>query len=215
MKMKSVMGGAAALLLGLAVAWYFGLFGGDPALAELNRLRAEIEKNDGPPTEEQRAAMRAQMDQLTDAQRRQFWSQNRPEMQARMTQRMNEFMSRPPEVIRKELASKVIAGRAERAKRDANGQGGGGDRGGGNRGDRPQRTEAEQDQRAKERLDRFPPEGRAQFSQLRGMVNKELEARGEEPLGRGDMRQVFGAIMGDEGGRGGPGGGRGGGGPPR
>lgn len=203
MNKKSIVGGSAALLIGLVVAWYF--LSGDPALAELNKIRDEIQKNDGPPTDEQRSAMRAEMENLTDAQRRKFWDQNRPQMQERMAARFTEFMTQPPEQIRRELADKVMEGRAERAERDANGEGRGGDRG-----NRPERTDAERDQRAKERLDRFPPEGRAQFGQLRGMVNKELESRGEEPLGRRDMRDMMQGVMGDEGGRGGGGGGRGG-----
>lgn len=185
-KKRAAIAAAIALLLAVGV-WAFWGESVDPAVAALESQRSVMFSGDA--TDEQRAAFRQQVDQLTEAQRRQFFDRSRPDMQRRMAERMNELFALPPEQLRQEArqrAADIVAGRAER---EAGGDDG---RRGGPPGGRGGRTEAERDARAKQRLDFVDPSTRAQFSEFRSMVNEELKSRGHDELTGRDMRRIFG-----------------------
>lgn len=186
---KKRAGVAACLALLLVVCvWAFWGESVDPAVAALESQRSVMFSGDA--TEEQRDAFRQQVDQLTDAQRRQFFERSRPDMQRRMAERMNELFALPPDQLRQEARQRAADVVATRAQREAGGDNG--RRGGGPPGGRGGRTEAERDARAKQRLDFVDPSTRAQFSEFRSMVNQELSSRGHNELSGRDMRRMFG-----------------------
>lgn len=175
--------GVLAVLLVAGVAW--AMLGRDTVVDEMQREAKQVFAEGS--SEEDRRAFREKVGQLTESQRRELWQRGRPEMQKRIATRMNDIMNLPPEALRQEVtgrADAVLAARAERAARgDDGGRGGrppGPPGGRGNGGDR-----------RKQMLDFIPATTRAQFTAFRGMVNQELEARGEDPLSGRDMRAMF------------------------
>lgn len=193
---KALVGGAVALVLLLgAAAWALRGEGVDPAVAALEAQRARVFSPDA--TDEDRQAFRAQVESLTDDQRRQLFERGRPEMMRRMTEGMNALFTKSPEDLRREAASRAADIIAARAGREGDGQGRG--PGGGPPWERGDMTDAQRDQMRKQMLDHIPPNTRAQFSEFRRMINEELKARGQEEISGRDMRTLF---------RGGPPGGR-------
>lgn len=180
------------ILLLVAAAWAYRANSTDPQVAALEAQRDVMFS--GNATEEQRVAFRNQVEQLTDDQRRQLFERGRPDMRKRMAERMNELFSQSEEELRAEArqrAADIVANRKQRAA-------GGDDRRGGPPGGGPprgegrgNRTEAEREARAKQRLDFVDPGTRAQFSEFRKMIDEELKAKGQEPLSGRDMRAVF------------------------
>ncbi|QDV75817.1 hypothetical protein [Botrimarina mediterranea] len=190
---KSAIVIVALLLIALGV-WAFRGDGVDPAVAALEAQRDVMFSPNA--TDADRAAFRAQIEALTDEQRRQFFERGRPQMQQQMQERMNEFFNQTPEQLRQEAARRASDIIADRAARDDDADlGPGGPPDG-----RGQMTEAERDSRRKQMLDRIPSQTRAQFSEFRKMINDELKARGQDEMSGRDMR----AMMGGRGGRRGP-----------
>ncbi|MEO1497659.1 MAG: hypothetical protein AAFV43_10960 [Planctomycetota bacterium] len=186
---KKTLGFAALVLLAAGGAWALGMFEQeDPVVAEMKLKAQQVFGENG--TGEDRRAFFEQTRELTEDQRRQLREWGRPQMQQMMAKRMRELFATPPA----ELADRILQARANRPPRGDRGGGGGGPPGG-RGGDM---TDAERDARRKGMLDRIDPGMRAQFGELRSMVNEELEARGEEPLRGRDLRRLMG------GGRGGP-----------
>lgn len=184
----------AVLLLVGGVAWALRGDGVDPAIAALESQRAKAFSDTA--TDADRDAFREQIRALSDDQRQQFFQRSRPEMQARMTERMNALFALPPEQIQREArqrAADVVAARKQRENRPDDGRGGppwgGGD----------QMTEAQRDQRRKERLDYIDPSARGQMSEFRRLVDSELKAMGQEPLSGRDMRAMMGGGRGGRG----------------
>lgn len=172
------------------LAWFFWP-GADAEVAALEKEREHVFS--GEATREERDAFRQRVDQLTDAQRRQLFDRGRPEMRERMTQWMNELMSLPPEELQREVERRADAVMKVRTESRTDGdRGGGPPRGGPGRGG----TDAQRDQRRKEMLDRIPPTARAQFSEMRGMVNQELARRGQDPVSGREMRAMMGRPQG-------------------
>jgi hypothetical protein len=182
---------ATGILILLAAAWMFGLFGGtDPVVAEMQQLRDQMQNL---PEGERRAAWdsyRQRMEGLTDAQRDALRG-DRGQWQQFAQQRMDEFFQLPPDQRRQRM-DEMIDRMEQRAKERAqNPNAARGGRGGdGNRG--RNMTEAQRDQRRKERLDRTSPKMRAQFTEFGRQLNERRAQRGLPPM---------------EGGRGGGGGG--------
>jgi hypothetical protein len=180
---------ATGILIIIAAAWMFGLFGGtDPVVAEMQQLREQMQNL---PEGERRAAWdnyRQRMEGLTDAQR-QALRGDRNQWQQFAQQRMDEFFQLPPDQQRQRLddmIDRMEQRNKERAQNpNANRGGRGGDRG-------RNLTEAQRDQRRKERLDRTNPKMRAQFTEFGRRLNDRRSERGLPPI---------------EGGRGGGGGG--------
>jgi hypothetical protein len=195
-KKKTAIGVVALLLIALGV-WAFRGDGVDPAVAALEAQRDVMFSPNA--TDAERAAFRAQIEALTEDQRRQFFERGRPEMERRMQERMNEMFNQPPEQLRREAAQRAADIIADRATRGADGDGG---PPGGGPGGRGQMTAAQRDSMRKQMLDNIPSQTRAQFSEFRKMINDELKSKGQEEMSGRDMRGMMG-------GRGGGGRGRG------
>lgn len=200
---KKIAIGVTALLLIAAGVWAFSGDGVDPAVAALEAQRETMFSPNA--TDTDRAAFRAQIDALTDAQRRQFFERGRPDMERRMAERMNEMFNQPPEQLRREAkqrAADIIADRATRGADDNRGPGGPPGSGPGGPGGRGPMTDAQRDSMRKQMLDNIPSQTRAQFSEFRKMINDELKSKGQEEMSGRDMRAMFGGRGG--GGRRGP-----------
>lgn len=194
-KKKTAIGVVVLLLIALSV-WAFRDDGVDPAVAALEAQRDVMFSPNA--TDADRAAFRAQIEALTEDQRRQFFERGRPEMERRMAERMNELFNQPPQQLRREAAQRAADIIADRATRGVDG-----DRGaGGPPGGRGQMTAAQRDSMRKQMLDNIPSQTRAQFSEFRRMINDELKARGQEEMSGRDMRGMMGGRGG--GGRRGP-----------
>lgn len=180
----------AGLLVMLVGAWALGMFGGlDPQVAALEAKRQHVFS--GEASQEERQEFRQQVQELTDAQRRQLFERGRPDFRRMAAERMQELFDLPPEELQQEVAvraDRIMAARAEREQRDNAGGGGGG---GGGRGGWGNMTDEQRDQRRKQMLDVFEPTTRAQFSEFRRMINTELESRGQDPMSGRDMRALF------------------------
>ena len=190
---------ATVLFVALGAAWAFGFLGGsDPVVAEMQQLRDQMFANRDLPDDQRRAQwqdFRERMDGLTDDQRRALREGGREQWQQIAQQRMDEFFALPPAEQRERLDD-IIDRMMERDRnRQQNPNANRGDRG--NWGDRGANlSDAQREQRRKERLDRSSPKMRAQASEFRDRLNDRMKERGLPPMeGRG------------------PGGGFGGGGP--
>ncbi|MEQ8847399.1 hypothetical protein [Botrimarina sp.] len=175
-----------ALLLLCGAAWALRGERVDPAVAELEALRSKAFADDA--TDSQRQAFRDQVRQLTDEQRQQFFQRSRPDMRARIAERMDTLFELPPDQLQEEArarAAEIVAARKERAARPE-GERGGPPWGGG------QMSEAQRDQFRKQRLDFVDAGTRGQMSEFRRMVDQQLEAMGQEPSSGRDMRAMMG-----------------------
>lgn len=177
--------------IGLSAALALGMFyGTDPQVAELEKMRDEnIGRMDQMSENEQRAqrdAFRERIGELSEEQRRQFFESSRPMFQKMMLDRMNSFLQLPPEQQKEQLDEIIDRMEERRANRD----GGGGGRGQG--AGRGNRSEAQRDQRRKERLERSTPEMRAKMDQFKDMLNDRRAERGLDPIegGRGFFRAM-------------------------
>ena len=118
------------------------------------------------------------MEGLTDAQRDALRG-DRNQWQQFAQQRMDEFFQLPPDQQRQRLDE--IIDRMEQRQREA-AQNPNANRGG-DRGDRGRNlTDAQRDQRRKERLDRTNPKMRAQFTEFGRRMNERRAERGLPPM---------------------------------
>ena len=168
-----------------AAAWALGFFGGtDPVVAEMQQLREEMFANRDLPDGQRRAQwqeFRQRMDGLTDAQRDALRQGGRERWQQFAQLRMDEFFKLPSEQQQQrldEIIDRMEQRRQERAQ-NPNANRGGGGRGG----DRDRNmTDAQRDQRRKERLDRSSPKMRAQFTEFGRRLNERRAERGLPPV---------------------------------
>jgi hypothetical protein len=165
-----------------AAAWAFGFFRGtDPVVAEMQQLRDQMFQNRDLPEAERRAQwenFRQRMDGLTDAQRAALRDGGRDQWQQFAQQRMDQFLQLPPDKQRQrldEMIDRMEQRQRERAQNpNANQARRGGDRG-------SNLTDAQRDQRRKERLDRTNPKMRAQFAEFGRLMNQRRAERGLPP----------------------------------
>ena len=95
-KRKAIIGSGVAILVLVAAAWGFGLFGGtDPAIAKLQEIGDQMSDKNLPEAQRDqlRDQFRQQMQSMTDDQRRAFFDANRDQWAARSAERMNEFFA--------------------------------------------------------------------------------------------------------------------------
>ena len=131
---------------------------------------------------------------MSEDQRRRYFEANREQMMAGMEERMSAFFALPPEEQQRQLDEQIdrmLERRQDRERRSQSGEraerggrGGAGD-GQGRRGGWRNMSEADRDQRRKQRLDRTSAKTRAMFTEYRRLMRERLEARGEAPMGRG------------------------------
>lgn len=180
MNARKISYAVAGLLALLAAAWMFGPFGGtDPVVAEMQQLRDQMRDL---PDDQRRAAWdnyRQRMEGLTDAQRDALRG-DRGQWQQFAQQRMDEFFQLPPAEQRQRLDDMIDRMEQHAKERARNPSANRGGRGGGDGG--RNLTDAQRDQRRKERLDRTSPKMRAQFSEFGRLMNERRAERGLPPV---------------------------------
>jgi hypothetical protein len=201
MNARKITIAATFAVAALAAAWALGFFGGtDPVVAEMQQLRDQMFENRDLPDADRRAqweSFRQRMDSLTEAQRDALRQGGRERWQQFAQQRMDEFFQLPAEQQQQrldEIIDRMEQRRQERAQNPNANRGGDGRRGG----DRGRNmTDAQRDQRRKERLDRTSPKMRAQFTEFGRRLNERRVERGLPPIegrpGRGGWGRSFSA----------------------
>lgn len=187
-KRRGILSGVLTLVLVGFAAWALGFFHStDPAIAELQDLSGKM--RDASLTDAQRNQMRTEFRQrlgsISEEQRRAFFNANRNEWNQRTQQRMDEYfaMSKADQQKRlDEILNRMVQSRNSQQQQNANGQGGRGANG--NRGGRNM-TDAERQQRSKQRLDNTTPKQRAQFAEFRKQLDTRAAQRG---IQLGDQR---------------------------
>ncbi|MEM6655145.1 MAG: hypothetical protein AAF596_05010 [Planctomycetota bacterium] len=191
MSTKSVVGGfgaLAAVAFGLAAVIAVLTPSIDPEIAELRVMRQHMFAV-GSPSVSEREEFRQRVALLSDSQRRDFFHRSQPDMMKVMRQRMDKFFGQSPTNMRLEVsgrADEIVAQREERAAGDAEG---------GRRGPAGRLAEMsanERDSFRKQLLDRTDPEMRAQISEYRRLVDRELTSRGEQPVRGPEMQAMMG-----------------------
>jgi uncharacterized protein YdaU (DUF1376 family) len=137
--------------------------------AQRNQLRDDFRQN---------------MRSLTDDQRRAFFNANRDQWTGRMQQRMDEYfaMAKPDQQKRlDETLNRMVQARAS-AQQNANG---GNQKANNNRGGGRNMSDAQREQRSKQRLDRTSPKMRAQVAEFRKQLDQRAQQRG---IQLGDQR---------------------------
>ena len=174
-KRKAIVGATVILVL-VAAAWAFGLFGGtDPAIAKLREIGDQM--NDQNLSDAQRdqlrGQLRQQMQSLTDDQRRAYFNANRGRWEAQSAERMNQFFAMPKAEQQKRLDEIINRMNQPRdSQRQASGRGQNDGRGG------RSMSEAQREERSKRRLDRSSPKQRAQYTAFRQMLDQRAQQRG-------------------------------------
>jgi hypothetical protein len=173
-KRKWIISSFVLLLLVVAGAWAFGLFGStDPAIAKLQEIGDQMNAPNlqDAQRDQLRDQFRTQMRSLTDEQRRAFFDSNRDQWQMRSAQRMNEYfaLSKADQIKR---LDEIINRSAQQQKQN---QGQNANRGGGSRGNM---SEAQREERSKRRLDSTSPKMRAQYAEFRKQLDQRAAQRG-------------------------------------
>jgi hypothetical protein len=183
-----------AVLLLAGAAWAYSRIGRtDPVVAEMQQLRDQMFQNRDLPEADRRAQwqdFRQRMDGLTDAQRAALRDGGREQWQQFGQQRMNEFFALPRAEQNKRLDDMIDRMMAREKERQQNPNAN--QRGGGRGGNRGNLTDAQRDQRRKERLDRTDPKMRAQFTEFGRRMNERRAERGLPPMQGGPGRGGFG-----------------------
>ena len=178
-KRKLSVAAVVIVLVAAGAAWALGMFGGDQ-FAELNQLRDQMAASRDLPDDQRqqlREQFRAQIDSLSESQRQQFFASNRDQWMQNAQQRMDEFFALPAgerQARLDQMIDRMIERERERQQNpnaDTRGPGRGG-RGGANL------TDAQREQRAKQRLDRSTPKMRAQRDEFRRQLTERMQQRG-------------------------------------
>jgi hypothetical protein len=176
---KAIIGGCVVILLGVACAWAFGLFGGtDPAVAKLQEIGDQMAGKNLPDVlrNQLRDQFRDQMRSMTDEQRRAFFDTNRDQWQARSQQRMDELFSLPKGEQQKKLDQILKSASQSRNNQRPNGGNQNGTHGSGR-----SMTEAQREERSKRRLDGTTPKMRAQYAEFHRMLDQRAQQLGVKP----------------------------------
>jgi len=177
-KRKAAIGAGVIIALAAIGAWAIGMFGGtDPAIAQLQELGKQAFDDKLPEAQRDqfRSQFRQQMDSLSDDQRRAFFDANRGQWQARSQERMNEFF-KMSKVDQQKRLDEIINRMTQPRNNQRQNAGPGNGQNGGGRGS--SMTEAQREERSKRRLDSTTPQGRAQMAQFRKMIDQRAAERG-------------------------------------
>jgi hypothetical protein len=174
----------------LALAWWLGWIGEDPALAEVKTLQAQLE-NPNLSDAEFRAAMeqiRSKTEALSESSRRLAWQNGRQAFERREMSRIDRILAMKPQDRAKALddeINRMERRRAEWQQRTSQGQTGG--QRGGARGSRNRGTPSDEQRisRIRNRLDRSSPEQRAKRTEFARLMNERRAQRGLPPMQRG------------------------------
>ena len=177
MNKKNAITATVILALLAALAWAF-FPSEDPKLAEAKQMRDELfQKVDSMNPQQMRAgreAIREKTRDFTQSQRRAFGRG----MRQFMMNKVDNLLALPPEQQTQELDKWID--RMEEMRKNHEPRG---DRG-------ANLTQAERDQRRKQRLDRTTPQMRAKMDRMKDLINQRREQRGLEPIEGG--RGMFG-----------------------
>lgn len=182
---------AATVFLALLAGLAWALFSGEDAeVAEAKQMRDELfQKAEGMSHDERRAnfeSLREKTRDFSEDQRRAFGQG----MRKFFMKRVDQLLTMSPEERNKELDKWID--RMEERGANREGREGRGNRGG-------DMTQAERDQRHKQRLDRSTPEMRAKMDRMKDLINDRRADRGLDPLQGG--RGMFGPPRGGGGSR--------------
>src|SRR3954465_3797545 len=185
-KRRWIISGCALMLFAIG-AWSFGLFGGlDPAMAKLQEIGNQMQDKDLSDAQRNqlRDDFRQNMRSMTDDQRRGFFDANRDQWTGRIQQRMDEYfaMSKADQQKRlDEILNRMVQSRTSSQQTPSGGnQNSNNYRGGGRN-----MSDAQREQRSKQRLDRTSPKMRAQFAEFRKQLDTRAQQRG---IQLGDQR---------------------------
>ncbi|MCG8448456.1 MAG: hypothetical protein MI725_02605 [Pirellulales bacterium] len=189
MNKNYVWGTALILALLVGTGWAVGLFADsqpDPEVLEAIKMREEamkkLDSKNPQSWREQYQDLREKVQSFSDEQKRSFRESGRKFFM----QKVDDILAMPPEQQRAELDKWIDFMESARKTRQAGGGRQFGPPGGRPGGSRPELSQAERDQRRKQRLDRSTPEMRAKMDQVIDLVNERREERGLEPMqGRG------------------------------
>jgi hypothetical protein len=185
-KRRWIIAGCLLLLTAIG-AWSLGLLGGtDPVVAKLQEIGNQMQ--DKSLSDAQRNQLRddfrQNMRSMTDEQRRAFFDANRDRWTGRMQQQMDEYFAMPKADQQKRLDE--ILNRMVQTRNSAQQNANGGNRNANsNRGGGRNMSDAQREQRSKERLDRTSPKMRAQFTEFRKQLDTRAQQRG---IQLGDQR---------------------------
>jgi hypothetical protein len=186
-KRKAVISTVLTILLVGLAAWAFGFFTRtDPAIAALQQIGNQMQdKNLSDAQRNQlRDDFRQNMRSLTDDQRRAFFDANRDQWTGRIQQRMDEYfaMSKADQQKRlDEILNRMVQARTSSQQTPS----GGNQNSNNNRGGGRNMSDAQREQRSKQRLDRTSPKMRAQFAEFRKQLDTRAQQRG---IQLGDQR---------------------------
>ena len=174
--------GITAIAVLLFAAWVWGWFDAgqyseDPKVAELQKIRdenvAKMKDASRDELRDQRSAMRAQMEGLSEEQRMEFFESSMPIFVPLMAKRFEEdydkLMAMTPAEQRQEMDKRID---------EMESRGGPGGPGGPGRGGRPPLDPQKMDQFRKKMLDWTTPEQRAKFENGMKMMNERRQERG-------------------------------------
>jgi hypothetical protein len=184
-------------ITGLASAWLFGWFGGDPALAEVQQLQAKMAEPNLKDADRQALMqqMRGKIEGLSPDARRAVFENGRQMFEQRAEAHIDQILAMSQAERNKALDADIDRMEKMHAQREANAQTGAqpnaqnaqnGQRGqrGGQRG--ANLSDDQRVDRLRNRLDRSTPEMRAKRNVYIQLVNQRRQQRGLPPMtGRG------------------------------
>ena len=187
MNKKHAVAAGFILVLLAGVGW--ALFSGEDAeLTEMKQMRDNMVNNMETMSQEERRAtrdaFRERARNLSEDQRRELGRGFRE----LMMQRVDRMLAMDPNERNQELDRIINRMEERRQNREAGGEGRRGDRG-------ANMSQAERDQRHKQRLDRTSPQMRAKMDQVKDLINERRQQRGLEPV-QGPPHRLLGGPRG-------------------
>lgn len=181
------------LLLLIGGGWYAWSQRTDPDVARVTQMMSQAfgqDRQDMPQEERERvrAEIRAEMDKLTEDQRRQVWQTASAGPRRMMEQRINRYFELPESQRQAYLDEQIREMDARFGRRGNGGPPGGGPPGGGPPGDGPPRGRGGRDEntglsRRRQMLDNTTPEQRAKFAAFFEAMAKRREELGLPSFG--------------------------------
>jgi hypothetical protein len=180
-KRRAIIGTLIVLALLGGAAWAFGFFHRtDPAIAKLQQISSQMRDRSLPDAQRNdlRGEFRQGIQSMTEDQRRAFFDANRSQWMGQIQQRMDEYFAMSKADQQKhldEILDRMVQRQKSQQQPSANGNAQQGQR---NRGGWRNMTDAQREQRSKERLDRTTPKMRAQFTEFRRQLQVRAQQRG-------------------------------------
>jgi hypothetical protein len=179
-KRRAIISGVIVFGIVGAAAWAFGFFHRtDPAITKLQEIGSQMYNRSLP--EDQRNQLRGEfregIQSMTEDQRRAFFDANRGQWMGRMQQRMDEYFAMSKADQQKRL-DEILDRMVQSQKSRQTSAGGSNQQAQRNRGGGRNMTDAQREQRSKQRLDRTTPKMRAQAAEFRRQLQVRAQQRG-------------------------------------